>query len=120
VHRRASHSLVVLGLLVLVALWASYRFGGILSPGLVLAWSVALLSHPIVDVLSTGPKSARAGFSIPLFWPLTSRRWYMQCPLVQSPSLDSYTPRKIWRALLPEIWFFGPTCVTLIALGHVL
>ena len=41
-------------------------------------------------------------------------------PLVQSPSLDSYTPRKIWRALLPEIWFFGPTCVTLIALGYVL
>jgi membrane-bound metal-dependent hydrolase YbcI (DUF457 family) len=118
VHRRATHSLIVLAVLALACVWTSGRFDGFVSPGVALVWSAALLCHPVLDVLTTGPLSARAG--IPLLWPITGRRWYVKCPLVQPPSLDDYRSSGIWRDLLPELWTFGPACVTLFVICYVL
>ena len=119
-HRGPTHSLLVLGLLALAALGLTSCLGGALWFERVLVWSVVLLSHPIVDTLATGPQAARNGFGLPLFWPLTSRRWYLRRPLVRPPSLEQYGTRAIWRLLLPEFCTLGPVCVGLILLGRAL
>ena len=75
VHRRATHSLVVLGTIVLIAAGLSLQFKSFVVHDLVVVWSLALLSHPIVDLLATGPQAACKSFGLPLFWPLGSRRW---------------------------------------------
>jgi membrane-bound metal-dependent hydrolase YbcI (DUF457 family) len=120
VHRRATHSLIVLVPLALAATWAAFRFEGLRHPKLVLIWSVVLLSHPFIDLVTTGPPAVYGGHGVCLFWPLTARRWYVRRPLVRPPALESYTSSEVWRRLWSEICLFGPACVTLIVLGQVL
>lgn len=119
-HRGPSHSLLVLGILVLAALGVSWRFGNLGHPDLVLVWSVALLSHPVVDLMATGPQDSRDGFGLPLFWPLSPRRWYLRHPWIRPPSLEQYKTGAFLRLLLPELFTFGPACIGLILLGRVL
>jgi membrane-bound metal-dependent hydrolase YbcI (DUF457 family) len=120
VHRSATHSLIVLGLFVLAALWVSRRFAGVVNPDLILVWSVVLLSHPLVDLVTTGPPITATSYGVGLFWPVVSRRLYVRRPLVRPPSLDHYTSGHIWHRLWPEVRLFGSACVTLLVLGHVL
>lgn len=118
-HRRATHSLVTLGLLTLAAWSLSILLGGI-EPGLGLAWVMALLSHPLLDVVTTGPRVAAKGFGIPLLWPLYSRRWYLQQPIFLTAEFNTYrSARGAGQAILHEIYQFGPVCIGLILLGHL-
>jgi membrane-bound metal-dependent hydrolase YbcI (DUF457 family) len=119
-HRGGTHSLLVLGVVALVALGVSWQFEDVISSSLVVVWSVVLLSHPLVDLLATGPQAAYKGFGLPLFWPLWSRRWYLRRPPVRPPSLEQYKSGTAWRLLLPELALFGPACVGMILLGGVL
>ena len=121
VHRQGTHSLLVLSLLAALALWGAYRWeGGPLSAPTVWVWSFALLAHPLVDALTTKVERDRANLGVPLFWPLFSRRYYLPRPLIQPPTLSSYTSPSLLRDLWPEIALFGPTCLTLVLLGSVL
>ena len=119
-HRGPTHSLLLLGVLVLAALVVSSSLEKTVWLERVLVWSIALLSHPIVDMLATGPNTARRGYGLPLFWPLASRRWYMRRPLLCPPSLAQYRTRAIWRLLLPELYTFGIACIGLVLLGRAL
>jgi membrane-bound metal-dependent hydrolase YbcI (DUF457 family) len=119
VHRRATHSLLVLSALAGLALWASH---GALVPwdsATVWVWTIALLAHPLVDTLTT-TGTAHFHVGIPLFWPLLSRRYHLPLLLVRSPSLFNYARGSLWRKLLLEIVLLGPTCLTLVLLGSVL
>jgi hypothetical protein len=82
-------------------------------------WASALLAHPLTDALVTKIED-KPNLGLPLFWPLSLRRYCLPRPLVQPPSVESFTSLSGLRALLPEIALFGATCLTLVLLGRVL
>jgi len=85
------------------------------------AWTAALLSHLILDVLCAGPVLGRQGHGIPLLWPLTRRRWFVRRPVVPEANLpDRFTPGLIFRACLWELVHLGPTAGALLVLRHLL
>jgi membrane-bound metal-dependent hydrolase YbcI (DUF457 family) len=121
-HRQASHSLLVLVGLVLFAAWIWSWLSGDLQPGLWLAWSVALFSHPILDVITTDSATATRGFGIPLFWPFTSQRWYVRRPIYRPVGLKAYVTLNegVWKGLLVEICLLAPLSIAAALLGHLL
>jgi membrane-bound metal-dependent hydrolase YbcI (DUF457 family) len=120
VHRKATHSLLVLSALAALALWASAWLKTPLDASKVGVWAIALLAHPLVDALLTRVEGEENDWGIPLFWPLSRRRFCLPRPLVRPPTLASYGSLALLRDLLPEIALFGPTCLTLVLLGSVL
>ncbi|HEX5418007.1 MAG TPA: metal-dependent hydrolase [Chloroflexota bacterium] len=119
VHRRGTHSLLALGALSAGVGWARGR----LIPGsdryLTFAWSVALLSHPILDVLTTSPRGAAHGYGIPLFWPVSPQRWAIHQTIFDVPGLAAIrSPGLIWKSVLPEVCIFGPAAIALILASH--
>ena len=120
VHRKATHSFFFLGVLACLALLASRWPGMPFSTHTVWGWAIALLAHPLVDTLTTTGRPGQSDWGIPLFWPFSSRHYCVARPLVQSPSLDSYASKSLWRALWPELAIFGSTCLSMILLGSLL
>lgn len=116
VHRRATHSLLVLGGSAFVAMLAWSLMLGTAYPGLALAWSAALLSHPLLDVITTGPRDGAGGFGIPLFWPFSSRSWYLVSPVYRSIPLAAYlsSAEEVWRGLSIEVSLLAPLTVALV------
>ena len=61
-HRNASHSLFVMGAIVAGAWLALGLVPYTVSSGTLWVWAVALFSHPLVDVVTTGPVTAARGY----------------------------------------------------------
>ena len=120
VHRRATHSLIVLSALAALVSLASLLPWAPFELPTVWAWAIALLAHPLVDTLVTRNEEEGSNWGIPLFWPLWSHRFGLPRPLVPSPGVESYGSLALLRDLLPEIALFGLTCLTLVLLGSVL
>jgi len=120
VHRRATHSLVILSALAALVLLVSSLPWAPFDTPTVWTWAIALLAHPLVDTLVTRNEEGRSSWGIPLFWPLCSHRFGLPRPLVPSPDVESYGSLALLRDRLPEIAFFGSTCLTLVLLGRVL
>ena len=120
VHRRATHSLCVLSVLAGFIVWASHWPRVPLDTPTVWAWVIALLVHPLVDVLTTTHRAGQIHWGIQLFWPFSLRRYHVARPLVHPPTLASYASKALWRDLWPELALFGSTCLSLILLGSVL
>lgn len=120
-HRSVTHSLLVLSGGILMA---AYVRG--LSPdgqdrGVALAWSAALLSHPLLDVATTSPAAAAKGFGIPLFWPLLSRRWSLNPPLFQTAELaECQSVVEVGKVLSTEMLFLAPASLGLVLLARLL
>jgi membrane-bound metal-dependent hydrolase YbcI (DUF457 family) len=88
---------------------------------LVVAWTAALLSHLVLDILSTGPVLGRQGHGIPLFWPLTHRRWFVREPIfLEVNLLEQITPGLLVQTCLREVVHLGPASGALLFLGHLL
>ncbi len=105
VHRRGTHSLLVLGGLSAGAAWAWSRVRARDDLLLLAAWVVALLSHPVLDLLTTSPGAAARGYGIPLFWPVSDRRWAVPQSMFNAPSLKDFrSPSRVWKRLLPEVF----------------
>ncbi len=120
-HRYATHSVLVLGALVLAAAWVWTRLPAGVDPGLGLAWAAALFSHPLLDLVSTGPATAARGHGIALLWPLSSRRWFLQRPILSTVDLTACrSVVEAWKAIGSEIYCLGPASVVLILLGYFL
>ncbi len=120
VHRQATHSLPVL--LPFSALcWAGISgFGLPLDWRAAAGWLAALLSHLVLDVLCTGPAVGRGRLGIPLFWPLSARRWYVHRPIVPpTNALEQCSARDIIRMGVHEILHLGPAALALIVSGHL-
>jgi membrane-bound metal-dependent hydrolase YbcI (DUF457 family) len=127
VHRRATHSLIVLAFFACAAVaivsttaWAASPLSGLVPSEWVLIWSVVLLSHPLLDLVTTGPPEVYGGHGPCLLWPLTARRWVVPRPLVRPPSFEQYASGEAWRRLWSEFCLFAPACATLVVLGYVL
>lgn len=109
-HRGPSHSLVMIGALVVCALlvWG----GGVLALDgrYVTAWSAALLTHPLLDLLTTGPRSGARGAGVALLWPLSRRRWYLRRPLFEQDGrwVRCRSPQCLLGLLRSELIWLGP------------
>jgi membrane-bound metal-dependent hydrolase YbcI (DUF457 family) len=111
-HRGPSHSLFVLGALVACASLA-WRAGVMPVDGRSLAaWSLALLTHPVLDLLTTGPRSGATGAGVAICWPLSRRRQYLRRPLFEQDGrwLRCRSPRCMLGRLKPELVWLGPPC----------
>ena len=121
VHRQATHSLLTLSMAILLAMALGRLISVVVPLGYGLAWGVALLAHPLLDVVTTGPRVARAGFGIPLFWPISSQRWFVQHPRFESAPLTAYrSVRTLYKALLPELRWLCAITLVLVVLSYLL
>ena len=119
VHRGPSHSFITTGAFVVVAL-LMWRTGLLPVDGrLLVAWSAALLSHPLLDLVTTGPRIASRGFGIALLWPLSQRRWFLQRPVFEQDGewLRCRSIRCLVARISPELIWLGPLCVGVAVLG---
>jgi membrane-bound metal-dependent hydrolase YbcI (DUF457 family) len=120
-HRQASHSIPVLASFIAFSWTAAHAFAVPADWRLMAAWTAALLSHLALDVFCTGPVLGRRGHGVPLFWPLSRRRWFVREPMVPEVDLlDDATPGLIFRACLRELVHLGPAALALFVLGHLL
>ncbi len=75
-HRNASHSFLSLVALWIAVVGTSFGLDLGLSWGLLLAWLAALLTHPMVDYLTSGTRLGSVGYGIALWWPVSRRRYF--------------------------------------------
>ena len=121
VHRHATHSLLVLGALILGVALVWNRLPGELEPSLGLAWAAALLSHPLLDLAGTGPVAAARGFGVALLWPLSSRRWFLRQPVLRTAQLTACrSTEELWNAIGPELSGLAPVLIVLVLLSTLL
>lgn len=121
VHRRASHSLPVLVILAALAWGAVNVLDLNVGWRLMLAWTAALMSHLVLDILCTGPALGQIASGIPLFWPFSSRRWCVPRPMFPEVNfLEGVPAAVIGRACLRELLHLGPAAGVLILLSHLL
>ena len=74
-HRNASHSFLTLIAFWMAVVGVSFGLDLGLSWGLLFAWLAALLTHPMLDYVTTGPRLGQVGFGIALWWPVTRTRY---------------------------------------------
>ncbi len=118
VHRYATHSLVVLGTLILVAALVWSRLPIRVEPSVAFAWAAALLSHPVLDLVTTGPAATARGHGVALLWPLSPRRWFLHRPILSTTELSACrSAQEFWKAIGPEVYCFGPICLVLVLLS---
>ncbi len=111
-HRNASHSLILLGGLIGLGILAVGAFGIPVDPRHGVAWIAALVSHPLLDVLATGPQLGSQGYGIALFWPLSKRRFYIKRPLYETMDLSKVRSLEdLWEGVRPELVMLGPATV---------
>lgn len=112
-HRNHSHAVPVL-LALAGAVWLATAFLPVpLTPGLLGAWTVALLTHPALDVLTSGPALGVRGYGIPLFWPFSRRRIHAPRDLFDRNTADwgeIRSARDLWWRVKPEVLTLGPIC----------
>ena len=121
-HRNASHSVFVIAAVALAA-WAGIALLPLeLDWRVGLAWLVALVSHPALDVLTTGPELGARGYGIGVLWPVGRSRWYMERPLVnQTTEWESCRSLgEVWHGLKPELAVFGSISLVVFVLALVL
>ena len=111
-HRNASHSILVIVAVGLVAAAVAFGLRMDVDWRVAVCWFVALLSHPLLDVCTTGPTSAAGGWGIAMFWPLSPRRWYLRRPLFDPGDalVRCRSVRCVWQCLRPELLRLGGVC----------
>jgi membrane-bound metal-dependent hydrolase YbcI (DUF457 family) len=118
-HRQATHSLVVLATFIVVVFTLWGMFGGNVDINLVMAWSAALFSHPVLDAITTDAALAARGAGIPLLWPVHSRRWFLQFPIPTVNLFACSSLTETYKGLLRENVFFGVVTFVLVLLCYV-
>jgi membrane-bound metal-dependent hydrolase YbcI (DUF457 family) len=117
-HRNATHSLVF-GATVIVMGLAVIRAIGPQPAGLVVAWVAALLSHFVLDVVTTGPTLGRLGWGIPLLWPFSARRFYANRPLFVGDRDKSHGMGDMLRELGEDALRIVPVCALVMIVGEL-
>ncbi len=96
-HRNATHSLLTCAGVILAGVGAIHWLELPVAGAVLLAWIAAYLSHPLLDVVTTGPTLGRLGWGIPLFWPLSRRRFFVSRPFLVSDRSESHSLRDTLR-----------------------
>lgn len=118
-HRNATHSLLFIAAVILVGVivipWLSPR----VPSGLVMAWTAALISHPFLDVVTSGPTMGRLGWGIPLLWPFSRRRFHMRRPFLVSDRPESHTLRDLLGEAWEDALRIVPVCALVVLLTRL-
>lgn len=117
-HRNATHSLLVIAVLgagiVLASRWAGLTYG------LAASWIVSLVSHPFLDVATTGPAIAAHGYGIALWWPISKRRYFVPRPIVVSPNLEGCRSlADVWNEVRVEVITLVPIAVVVVLASSI-
>ncbi len=88
-HRNATHSLLVMAAMVAVGWLVLQALPVTLEAGVAWAWVAAFFSHPFLDIVTTGPSTAARGYGIPLFWPLSTKRFYTTSPIMETLDIQA-------------------------------
>jgi len=75
-HRNASHSFLTLVALWIAVVGTSFGLDLGLNWSLLFAWLTALLTHPMLDYLTTGTQLGKVGYGIALWWPMSKTRYF--------------------------------------------
>jgi membrane-bound metal-dependent hydrolase YbcI (DUF457 family) len=117
-HRNVSHSLLVIGLAVGGAWLVLSRAPGLIAPAVFWAWCGALMSHPLLDVMTTGPILGARGYGIPVLWPISRRRWFLPRPILETADFGACrSVRDVWEGIRPELYRIGPVALAVLALA---
>ena len=118
-HRGPSHSLITV--LVLIALgWLLLGWLNVEPRFLTwLVWSSALLSHLFLDVVTTGPTLARLNWGIPIFWPVSQRRYSVERPWLVGDREESNTVRDTVREMGVDLVRIVPVCGVVIFVARM-
>jgi membrane-bound metal-dependent hydrolase YbcI (DUF457 family) len=117
-HRNATHSLLFAATVIAVGLWLVHRLAP--QPPFVLgAWTAALLSHYALDVITTGPTLGRLGWGIPLLWPLSRRRFYVNRPLFVGDRDKSHGLGDLLREAWEDSLRIVPFCALVLVAGEL-
>jgi membrane-bound metal-dependent hydrolase YbcI (DUF457 family) len=120
-HRNLSHSLFVSAGIVAVGWLSTAVVGASIDWRIWLAWSAALVSHPLLDVATSGPATGERGYGIPLFWPVYGRRWTLKHPIFDTMDFDEcHSVRDVWEGIRPEVYRLGPPAVGALMLSLLL
>lgn len=118
-HRNATHSLLFAALTIAAGLAAVRALDVNLRPGVELAWTAALLSHLLLDVLTTGPTLGRLGWGIPLFWPVSRRRFHVRRPWFVGDRTESHALADTLREMREDLLRIVPPCLALGLLARI-
>lgn len=119
-HRSVTHSLAFV-LAVIVAGVALQRLSGFqVVTGFNLAWIAALVSHPFLDVLTSGPTIGRLGWGIPLFWPFSGQRYWVSRPLFVGDRGESNRLVDTLREMAEDTRWIAPWCLLVILITRLL
>ena len=117
-HRNATHSLLFAAAVIGLAFWAIPRAAPE-PPAVVWAWTAALLSHYVLDVVTTGPTLGRMGWGVPLLWPISRRRFYVSRPLLVPDRNESQGLRDLLREAWEDAVRLVPPCALIVIVGEL-
>jgi len=118
-HRNGTHSLFFAAIVIATGLAVIRVLDLGPRPSLELAWIAALLSHLLLDVLTTGPTLGRLGWGIPLLWPLSRRRFHVRRPVFVGDRTESHTLADTLREMREELVGIVPLCAAMILLARL-
>ena len=113
-HRNATHSLLFAGVVIAVGLGALRALDLTVGTGIKVAWIAALLSHFLLDVITTGPTLGRLGWGIPLLWPVSRKRFYVSRPFLVGDRTESHTLSDTLREMREDLVRIVPPCALVV------
>lgn len=118
-HRNATHSLLFAGTVIAAALAILGALGAAPAAGLLAAWIAALLSHYLLDVITTGPTLGRLGWGIPLFWPVSRKRFWVSRPFLVGDRTESQKLADTLREMGEDTIRLVPLCAAAFLLARL-
>lgn len=118
-HRNATHSLLFAGLVIAAGLALMGALDVTPAAGVRAVWIAALLSHYLLDVITTGPTLGKLGWGIPLLWPLSKRRFSVSRPFLVGDRTESETIFDTLREMRGDLVRLVPPCVAAFLLARL-
>lgn len=118
-HRNHSHSLFVMAAIG-AGIWLALQW---LPPPVDSRWAwpwiASLFTHPLLDVVTSGPSIGARGYGIALFWPLSGRRVHSRTDLFDRDTGDWGAIRGVrdfwWRVRPEVVWLGLPSTAAVVA-----
>ena len=118
-HRNGTHSLLFGAVVAAGILGFMRALEWAPAPALVGAWIAALLSHYLLDVITTGPTLGRLGWGIPLLWPLSRTRFWVRHPFLVGDRTESNTYHDTLREMGEDTVRLVPPCALVFLLARL-